>query len=352
MINRTITIVFFISFFMVSSAFATIWHVNSNPGNPDADFTTLQAAHDSVSAGDILYVYGSATNYGNLTLTKEINIYGPGYFLGENPDSRANTGSAHTGTITFNSGSEGSLISGMDIDNKVSINASNITVKRNVMKYSLAEHYEENYLLTVESGVSNIIITQNYIENTSTEDYYNRLPKAIRVEGNSSNITISNNFITTRSTDLNVEALKASSSSENITVSHNVFRGKVQMYNGIFQNNILREGGFSVSNVGVTYNICNATQFAEYDSTTNITNQNMDDVFVISGTTDGQWQLQDGSPAIGSGLDGVDIGMFGGGTPYKLSGIVALPTVYFFSAPAVVGHQSELNVHMKIKSND
>ena len=35
-------------------------------------------------------------------------------------------------------------------------------------------------------------------------------------------------------------------------------------------------------------------------------------VFISSESTDGQYQLKNGSPAKGAGLDGVDCGMFGG----------------------------------------
>ena len=94
---------------------ATVWHVNSNP---DVDFTPIQQAHDDagVSNGDTLYVYGSVNNYGSLTMSKQLTLIGPGYFLNENPETQANSISANCNTFSLNSGSENSFITGLDID--------------------------------------------------------------------------------------------------------------------------------------------------------------------------------------------------------------------------------------------
>ena len=62
----------------------------------------------------------------------------------------------------------------------------------------------------------------------------------------------------------------------------------------------------------------------------------MDDVFLgpEGNSTDGQWQLAQGSPAIGAGISGEDAGMFGGDAPYVLSGIPGIPRITFVSVPA------------------
>jgi len=79
----------------------------------------------------------------------------------------------------------------------------------------------------------------------------------------------------------------------------------------------------------------------------------MTTVFVDSGSvsTDGDWQLRSGSPAIGAGLDGVDCGMFGGSTPYVLSGIPAIPSIYYFIAPGSASGAEGLQVEIKARAN-
>ena len=75
----------------------------------------------------------------------------------------------------------------------------------------------------------------------------------------------------------------------------------------------------------------------------------MSTVFVGTGSTDGQWKLIAGSTAIGAGVNGEDCGMFGGSNSYVLSGLPAIPAIYFFTAPAEGGNQ--LPVKIKVKSN-
>ena len=74
--------------------------------------------------------------------------------------------------------------------------------------------------------------------------------------------------------------------------------------------------------------------------------------YVDEGTTDGQWQLALGSPGIGAGIGGVDVGAFGGPNPYVLSGIPNLPAIYHFVAPAIGSTQSGLQVELKAKGNN
>ena len=104
-------------------------------------------------------------------------------------------------------------------------------------------------------------------------------------------------------------------------------------------------------NCDIRNNISSGTVFGT--SNGNQSNVDMSTVFVgpEGNSTDGQWQLKPGSPAIGAGTDGNDIGMFGGPSPYVLSGIPGIPHIYFFSSPANGSGSSGLQVHIKAKSS-
>ncbi len=111
------------------------------------------------------------------------------------------------------------------------------------------------------------------------------------------------------------------------------------MYSGLFSH-------YSTS----TYNnnISNSDQFGTENS--NHENIDMETVFVGSGSTDGQWQLTDDSPAIGAGINGEDCGMFGGNTPYKLSGIPSeIPVIYELNVPP---SGFNMSIELKAKSVD
>src|SRR4051812_28120195 len=99
----------------VTSSYAKIWRVNNNP-NVTADFTTLSAAHTGASSGDTLHLEGSPTSYGSMTCTKKLVIIGPGFFLSQNPNTQALKQTARVDNISFNVGSAGSEIMGLDFN--------------------------------------------------------------------------------------------------------------------------------------------------------------------------------------------------------------------------------------------
>ena len=331
-----ITIVFFLALSFLSTS-AKIWVVDSNPGNLAKDFATLQTAHDdaSVLIGDTLYLSGSAIGYGNLTATKTLHIFGPGYFLNENDSTQANVNEAIVGKIIFQSGSDGSSILGCSINYSatatIEIYANNIKFKRNKIHRG-----DWDYAVVISNGRSNILFIQNYIDC----DRY-----IISIQQYASNIIFSNNFI---QSTINYAIISSHSTCENIVLENNIFYGDLSLSNASIINNILRSGSYSGTNNNIQYNICNSTQFP--NDGTNQVNVNMGTVFLGNGSTDGQWQLAPGSPAIGTGSNGTDIGMFGGDNPYTLSGIPPIPAIYEFLGSST-GSQF-LPVQAKIKSRN
>jgi hypothetical protein len=213
---------------------------------------------------------------------------------------------------------------------------------------------QDGYIVSFGDSISNILFCQNFVRNTYNSTYYNdEFPNVVRINTYCTNIKLMNNYIGTEGEDggeVEDYAIYISTTSEGNYILHNVLKGNLRIRNGVFKNNILRKGDFNHGNVDYQYNISSSDVFGTENG--NQANVDMNTVFVNSESSDGQFQLAEGSPAIDAGENGVDIGMFGGMTPYVLSGIVPLPTVYYFNAPSVVGHQSELNVNMKIRSSE
>lgn len=332
----------------ISETEATIRIVDNNSFDP-ANFTTLQAAHDGAVSGDTLYIIGSGSNYGNLTATKQLFIFGPGFFLGENPQTQANPIPAKVGSITFDSGSENSLMTGISFQNQVTVNASNVTFKRNY-------HYFDNDLsaiITIGNNVSNIFIVQSYIfasdSNYDHSSYYS-YARGISVGSNCQNIVIKNNFISNNySNSASFRVIYAPSTSS-IDFQNNVVWGRVTIYNSIAYSNIFRFGNFDGGGNDSQFNIANGTQFGNLNG--NQENINMANVFVNTGSTDGKWQLATGSPAISAGINGTDCGMFGGPNPYVLSGVPVIPSIYFFFGSSSGSNSTGLPIQVKIKSHN
>lgn len=314
-------------FCLAQFASAKIWIADANPGDTGADFKTIQAAHDGASAGDTIYCIGSAQSLGDATFTKKLTIIGPGYFLTENTNLQANPSSAKLRDLSFNTGSEGSVITGCEIGS-LSIDVSNISVIRN---------YVTSYGIQLGYQIGSLYIQENYISLGSS------YPGVWDRYGNDGPIFITNNF-------LRGDYAVVLTSTDNAIIENNVIVGNVRCYNSTFQSNIVISGSLSGTGNGIFNNICNSNQFAA--SNGNIPNTDTSTVFVDTGSTDGRYQVKANSPAKGAGIGGVDIGMFGGLNPYILSGVPPIPSIFYFTAPFYGSKSQGLQVHIKAKVNN
>lgn len=338
---------------------ARIWRVNNLPG-VNANFTSLQAAHNSteVQAGDTIHLESSPNSYGSLTSSKRLIIIGPGYFLGENPNTQAVAQPAFVGAFTLNRGAEGSVIMGCDFNGSgINIYCDNIVIRRN--KFTSPSGTTPDWSVGIiylyhQSGngslpVNNIIISQNY--GIIVDATY--LP--------ATGVLLTHNLFsrhafegeTTGNSCLNIHPSSVA------IVQHNIFRrGRITANNCNFSNNIMFRGSIAGSGNLLANNIADGTQFGNANG--NQQNVDMTTVFVGSGSgisTDGQWRLKAGSPAIGAGFGStvsnpIDCGMYSGNTPYVVSGMPPVPSIYFFENQPVGSNADPIDVRIRVKSNN
>ena len=324
------TILFLILFIVLwaPALWAAFWQVNNKPGE-STDFTSIQAAIDDsrVTTGDTLLISGSTEPYDVFTLHTRLNIYGPGYFLSENPKTQAYripaTVTGAGDTIVIGAGSEGSVLSGLSFGagSGVDVNAytSNIKIERCRFSCHLA------------IATSNIIISQNWLYDMT-------------IYSLSNNNIITNNII-------NGEIIVVS------TAGMNTFFNNISAYhftssinNSNFYNNIWEKGILMGDNNIYFNNIGSGDQFGTDNG--NQANVVMSTVFLYSGSTDGKYMLKEGSPAIGAGYWGEDCGVYGGNTPYVLSGMPPIPSIYYFISNTSGTNDSGIQVQFKVKSHE
>jgi len=325
-------------------SFAKIWRVNNNVGQT-ADFVTIQAAADAATAGDTIYLESSIKSYGDLSTKKKIIVFGVGYFLNENANKQAVPNPSTIDNLKLDSdafsSSAGSTFTGVSIAistyyQVVSTTTSIIFQKciingpfgfnKNAYTSSSGSIIKQCILnrFGVSSGVSNIICKNNIIGYPG-----------ITFSDESFNSIIQNNIFI--------------SSSSHLNCAHSVIR------NNIFCSKSITFGtSGGTANDNVYYNNITANSMFGSDNG-NQANVNPETLFVCStpGTkcgnysTDGAYVLSATSAAKGAGLGGEDCGIFGGTEPYVLSGIPALPTIYYFM---LQNTNTELKVDLKIKS--
>lgn len=319
------------------AANATSWRVNNNPAI-DADFSNIAAAIAAASAGDTLYIEGTQYNYGDVTLDKPLVLIGPGYFLTENDSTQANQSPAQIWEFTADTAASGSRIYGLEFYDWVVINASNIVFSRNWM----VNNQNIDCAFASSNDIVDVVITQNFLSNI--------------IGGNKSanGMIISNNYVRT---DISV------GSNQSAIIYNNVVGKSISAYNSVVKNNINTSnsavfGGYYDGGNNIwEYNIADFLKWGLPPGVGNIGNIDPNDVFVdydgsLGYSSDGKWQLKEGSIAISYGEGGVDCGIFGGTSPYILSGLAPVPHIYEAIVPVSGSTASGLPVTIKVKSQN
>lgn len=326
--NKFILVVVF-ALFAFSFAQARILRVNNNPGS-SAQYTSWNAVYSAAVSGDTIYVEGSTASYSisnsAYQIKKKLTIIGPGYFLSENGNSQTDK-TATFYWLNFATGSEGSEVKGLNIAFLIDHEAvNNLTFTNN----KIAGFWSNTYS-------TNMVIKGNYISGSNGQQYM------------CNNLIFTNNYWNNTANSPTINTNKA-------IITNNIIRATypITLNNTSFSNNIIISGTLNGSGNTFYNNLTNGTQVPEGNG--NQRNVNMNDVFVCYSTctgfsTDARYMLKDGSPAIGAGLYGEDCGIFGGDSPYILSGMPNIPSIYQLSVPGTATQNNLLKVTIKAKSN-
>jgi hypothetical protein len=335
----------FLLFVLLGALSATIIRVNNNP-NLDADYTDLQAAIDAAVAGDTIYLEQSAISYGDAVINKRLIVIGGGYLLDENTQIKPDARSTSIGDLDIGSSSspDDNLANGTVL---IGISFAGSTVKvfdqssiiRCLFSGTNGDDLDFESLSSSGSLVSQCIFSGIF--------------------GGGPKITFSNAF--------------GGEDPTNNTISNCIFYGSgFSASNGnVIENNtfIYISGGgsnssvFATSNSTVKNNLIiqgNADLVLSTNSTGNsminnviVTTDDTETDYVLGeGSTDGQWQLSEGSLAAGAGENGVDVGAYGGLSPYVLSGVPPIPRISSISIPTTGSSSTGLQVQVTIKSQN
>ena len=296
------------------ATYATVWSVDNNE-NSAGQFTDLQTALDTsiVSAGDTLYVSGSPTSYGTITITRKVTLIGAGY--------NTNKENSHASVLNIAyyqqkydefdnllSTPNGSVITGFLITNYIYLyGTNNLTISRNKME-SL-NLVSGNGAITGNSN--NIFIKNNIIS-------------VVGDNTKSTNVVISNNIITTHFSSFR---------SSSVVITNNLFIGDGQFYyveyavvtNNIFyKKDVATNNDYCIFNNNISFQ--GTTTAFIYDNNTGANNQEaVNPLFVdVSGTAFDyahDYHLSANSPGKNAGTDGTDIGIFGGASPFPQGGL-------------------------------
>lgn len=339
---------------------AAILTVDNNPGAV-AMYKTFQAAHDAASDGDTILISGSPLSYGTGSVKKRLNIVGPGYHLDWNPsipgilrqsakiglEFRRDSTSSASGTrvqgFDLDIGGGGSPYVWGDLETGGSVPAGNIMIE----KCEIRTTGTDNGLAT-RYTINKCLIHVLYL----ASPYWHMPP-----EGASGTI-IRNSIVTGQIvvfglTGVSVERCTFIGGQLSMSSPHSVS-------NSIFFNSIMHSpelpGPADVSYClffnpplpppsGINNIFLNGETEARSVFVGEFVNINN-----VSSEKDHFFLLKQGSPAIGAGANGSDLGAFSGADPYKLSGVPAIPRLTHLVVPPTATSESGLRFEVEAQA--
>lgn len=279
----------------------TVITVDNSVGS-NAQYNDLQSAISAASSGATIYVHASEINYGDIDIDKPLTLIG---FSHSGLDKKS-----MIDEIDLLDNASNVTISGFLITND--INAINDTVV--ITNLILENNYMEGTFWsgTSRAGVNNLSVIGNI---------FYRIGSNSATWLNYTNAIITNNIITSR-IYVNFH--------ESTTIKNNIFTdgsfpvnvgnatGNLEIQNCIFYES--SGSTLDINSAGVVYDNClsyniGSGSYSSLSGTSNLNNQ--DPLFVEDNdnkdfdVTD-DYNLQGGSPAIGTGVGGVDMGIYDG----------------------------------------
>jgi hypothetical protein len=347
-----LTALFVSSLFICTISFAKVWRVNNNTGI-STNFTSANAAFtsNSVVNGDTIYFEGSANDYASAgaSLTKQLTLIGPGYFLTSDFWSspvQYNTSTAFLSSLEIkapNVNVIGLKISsiylyGPEYGN--TFNANNTFINRCLVEGPIGTY----------GTMNGIFISQNFVRGTI---------------GNHTGYPVTGLLITNNLVGQGFNGYDG----DNGVIEYNTFG---LYYPGSssfifsagtfsFKNNIIKGTSNSIGtprpNTSISYNMAQQSALLPAGNG-NVNSVNMTGTNVFNDGTrnmqndgDSYYQLSANSPAKTAGAGGTPIGAFAGTLPYKLSGIPPIPTIYNVSIPSGIATGNSVQVTFSSRSN-
>jgi len=294
---------------------AKVLTVSNNVASP-GQYTVLQTACDAAASNDTIYIHGSESSYGDVNITKPLVLIGTGV----NAQKRFKfSSSISTISIGWNASTTqnggGSKIFGLDIntfyinDSPGSVGIKNVLIQRNRIRNISVNGFRVATNININNNVlggATINGKSVYLKNNvilggvqgGEKDFVGTLVVA-------HNVIYSYCYMARASVYNNIFYSSSSEvfqSCEYTSMTRNLVIGKINYTNAniVFGTNT---GGENILNEDPLFVDVN-TNLMSYSYTNPTTGPFVD------------YHLSAGSPAIGAGIGGVDLGIYGGDTPF------------------------------------
>ncbi len=307
-------------------------------GSSQSFYSDLSTAISVSVNGDTLYLPGSSYTLGSLVINKRIHIVGAGH----NPDSTLATGKTTlTGSIYLVTGADSGSISGILLNGSIYVGtgSSNQDVHSFLIErcnfVSLVFSFYSPYTVNNSSG---FLVKENVING------------AIDAGLSESNV-FQSNIIAAYITQFK---------------NNNILRNNIFLYNGgtllinitgcLFENNVILNtyGTFYSSSYSNAFNnnVFVGAPGLPGSSNGNYLNQAQNSIFTSqSGNSfsySHNYRIKSTSPGYNGGVDGKDVGIYGGAFPWKEGSAPFNPHIQYQSISGTTDAGGNLNVNIKV----
>ena len=319
--------------------------VDNSPG-ANAQYDDIQTAIQSANNGDIIHLLPSEQSYGDMIIDKQLTIIG---FSHSAPDK-----SSIVENVYLIDGASGSRLSGFSAEEDMFIDAE-ATLTDLVIEHCKIDGWG---LIFQNGGASNVVIRGNVINSIGSTTTSSSTGASLF-----DNTIIENNIITDSIVVLFPES---------VIIKNNLFLQATvgnfeETFDLVVQNSIFLartpNGSINFNSDGVFFQNClaynvstgNVDQLFGENNITNIDPQfeniNFPTGLLFNVTDD--YRLKEDSIAIGAGVNGEDLGIFGGDTSvFNNNGFTrGVPRVSIESSDTTIEEGNSLRVTIKAKSN-
>jgi hypothetical protein len=327
-------------------------------GGTNTFYTTLDSAIAMANSGDNVYIPGGNLYYlsGTILVNKPLNIFGVGYNLDSNIATLNTNLTTSPYTFEILPGSSGGSITG------ISAPSYTFKIHDSVSNYSISRCLFGNITLNATSNFpsSNITIIETIVS---------QLTGSCSATTSPENIFVSKCFIGNYGGYVAIASDNPNYQWQGLFCSNCVLYGKSYwfyggsnllnyIFNSTFQNCVIMDNNGN-QNIGGGNNIfrnCLFNKPSDYaaPSTFNcIFNQDIDSTFVnrIGDGFDihGDYHLKLNSPGRNAGTDGLDVGIYGTASPFKIGGLPYNPHIMLQSINSSTNQQGDLPVNITVE---
>ncbi len=309
-------------------------------GNAVSIYNSLDSAILNANNGDTLYLSGGSFSL-NTPISKRLYIYG----VGHNPDSSAVTNPTYIidQSVYFQTGAGGGLISGvyLQLGFQFEGTINNFTVSRcNLGHIQFTSNAHSNNIFYENIIRGPIYLGTGLPPHAQSNAFYNNIIGSFLYTIGPNNSFKNNIFLNDNGANGGQGTVISSSFENNIFIATS--NSTAHFSNSILINNLFVENlAFPNGTNTGSNNIVNQTQASIFVNQTGN---------LFSYTQN--YHLNPSSPGVNAGIDGKDIGIYGGLFPWKEGSLPNNPHIQFKNISGSTDQNGNLQINIKVKAQD